>query len=280
MSTETMTTETPDTTSMVDEFQAGFDADGMEPTTTPAPEPTAEEPSKADTTPEGVEPVVEPPSEPDWKVKATELEASLTSLRNDANGRMGALKQWVQQQLAQMVLPKTQGKGRKVTKEHLSELAEEYPELADRIASGLSRVMEDESSGTFDSEQLKTLVSQEVRQIITQREMDDLAELRPDWQTVVGPEGSKTPFRDWLDTQPKAYADKVASTRRASVLAQALQKFDDDTKPKPAEPPAAKPSPKAVRQNQLAAAVPMKRASGTPPPPASEDPWVQGFNED
>ncbi len=177
---------------------------------------------------------------------------------DDAFGQLGGINQF----LASL---KQSGGSVKVTAEDFPELNEEFPEMAAALAKGIGQILSRSKGGApaLTEEQIKstaaTIARSEAR---NQARLDRMDELEPEWEIIAGKEGESTPFRQWLAAQPADYQKVVKDTWDPKVLAKAISKFKEDTKPKaPAKPPAGKPAVN-VQQNRLRAAVPV-RGSGT-----------------
>ena len=50
----------------------------------------------------------------------------------------------------------------------------------------------------------------------------------PDWRTIVGVEGSKNPYRQWLAKQSAEYQTEMASTNSAASILRSIAKFRSD----------------------------------------------------
>jgi hypothetical protein len=52
----------------------------------------------------------------------------------------------------------------------------------------------------------------------------------PDWQKIVGPKGSMTPYRIWLARQSEAYRTKIEGSRDPTDISLSIDKFKAETK--------------------------------------------------
>lgn len=104
--------------------------------------------------------------------------------------------------------------------------------------------------------------------------------LRPGWQEIVGEDGSDTPYRQWLATQPEAYQARIRETWDPTALADSLARFQTQSHPAPVPPPAgtsATPVPHPQRARVAAAVQP--RGAGAPAPSGAEKTESEAFEE-
>lgn len=188
------------------------------------------------------------------------IKTAMESRFGNAFGKLGSLAQTLK------TMQDATGSGEPVTvsEDDLAELKADYPDLTPAIAKSLTRVMARVKGGVrvvskdVDPELLNGLVdtrAQEVaKKIYDEAQIQDLTDDYPDWATTVGKDGSKTEFRQWLANEPAEFQVKVKNSKRAVVVARALDKFYDykkqSTQPKPKKKTQAE-----VRREQLQDAV-------------------------
>lgn len=209
-----------------------------------------------------------------------EIKAALEKTRNDAFGEMGGLKRTLKQ--LQEATPA--GEPIVVSAEDLAELKEEFPEMTDKMAKGLTRVLA-KVKGTgkaavLDQAALDAAMATKLaegRETITKEQaIERLTDKHENWREIIGPKDSPTEFRTWLKTQEAAYAATVLETWNPREVAKAIDKFQEHQKKKPA-PPAPKPGSRAAR---LEEAVP-SRGNPTPATPreqTEQEAMVAGFS--
>jgi TonB family protein len=56
-----------------------------------------------------------------------------------------------------------------------------------------------------------------------------LSQGHPDWETVVGPQGSQTPYRIWLATQPAEYQRIILDSEDPNVIGESIDRFKAET---------------------------------------------------
>ncbi len=120
-----------------------------------------------------------------------------------------------------------------LTEEVVADLAAEFPEMAQLQFKTLQKLVDVINTSTpaqisaaqpsVDVDALKTSIRRE----LTEETLDGFDEK---WREIIGLPGKDgvipdTPFRQWLEKQPKEYATQVKSTYSAAVLTGALSKF-------------------------------------------------------
>lgn len=206
------------------------------------------------------------------------IASSLEQRFGTAFGHIGGL----QQKLKEIQAATPNGQSIKFTKEDFAEMQADFPELADMQMKGLERALS-RMSGTGAASGLDEAKASELfdakfvaveRKILTEA----LADLHEDWEQVVGPKDSHTPYRVWLAAQPQAYQDTIHASRRPAVIAKSIDQF----KAFAAAPSAATaPKPNAVaeaRRAQLSAAVTPKGAGGAKVGRTEDDDLQAGFD--
>ncbi len=260
---------------------------------TPAEEtPTPKEPVDTET-PQQVplleEDEVKKGKEPlDLTKRLESMEANMRQRFDTAFGKMGGIERDVKemQQRKDQPVP-TPLTPPTLTSEDFAELAEEYPEITNKIVAGFNagigrsapppptppaELVSPAANGFITQEQLDTWqVAQDQKSA-----MQFMGYLTPDWQTVVGRDGDGSPYRAWLATQPEAYQQQLAATWDPREIQTSIGVFQAATAPKPPKP--------AVREGQarraiVKAAIPAQGTGGTPTQDVSEqEAFMQGFN--
>lgn len=199
-------------------------------------------------------------------------------------GTIGNLQQQQQQLIGRLQSATPAGATVQIDDEDFAELKENFPELAGQTKAAIERIFKKANltgtgapaTVTFDEEKVREAwKSQRIRE-----ELEELTDLHPDWQTIVGrPEDESNEFRQWLAKQPEDYRNRVTMTTSARVTARAIDQFLEQ-KRQPAQQ-AAQPSNAAanIRRARLAAAVPPTGTGARPAPqrPTAEDEFRSGF---
>lgn len=81
----------------------------------------------------------------------------------------------------------------------------------------------------FEKQQHLKVVRQETAQKTAQ---EILSKLHPDWEEIVGPKDSKTPYRKWLATQLADYQAIIEESWNPAIVAESISKFKAETAPK------------------------------------------------
>ncbi|MGH9428395.1 MAG: hypothetical protein ACRD2L_19080, partial [Terriglobia bacterium] len=221
----------------------------------------------------------------------TELNAALQRVRDESAGRIGSLQELVKK--LQEATPS--GVSVDVADSDFSELMTEIPDIAPKLITGLKRVL-GKIKGTgpvvpsvtvaeIDA-RVETIATKRIAETLVARDqkraMDDVTKQHKDWQTEIGSVNSKTEFRQWMETQPHAYAETFYSSWEPDVVAEALTKFHDFKKAKSAlvvESKPVVPAPSAKEQ-RLKEAVPPKGGVVVPAKPKQKTPeeeFAEGF---
>lgn len=172
-----------------------------------------------------------------------------------------------------------------VPKVAFAKLRESFPEVADLLESDMTEALKG-VRGTGPEDAPAPVVDQEAIQaaaksISNQLQIEALEDNHPTWREIVGAvsDGQHDPnneFRKWLATQPVEYQTKINGTNSASVISNAIDKFQASKTPT-AQPVPPAPAPKDVaRKNRIEGAV-QPKGDGGQPPPAKTD--VDEFNE-
>lgn len=263
-------------------FAAGFDSE-TPPATAATPPPAAQ--------PVQDEPAAETPPEPEY-VQITKEErdrlmavadktANIEAQLSKAFGTMGNQQQLINQLRSQTPA----GAAVEITDDDFAELKADFPELAGHTKAALERILKRTNlTGTgqpatpaFDPETVRTTAAE----IVHAQGLDDLNDLHPGWQDIVGkPDDADNPYRKWLATQPEKYQELIRTTYSATITARSIDRF----KAAQAKPAAARPQtparPDDARRRVIQEAV-QPRGQGTPPAPhqpTPQDNFDAGFN--
>jgi hypothetical protein len=217
------------------------------------------------------------------------MEANMRQRFDTAFGKMGGIerdvKEMKQRKDPPVPPPLTSPT---LTSEDFAELAEEYPEITNKIVAGFNagigrsappvptpppELVSPAANGFITQEQLDTWqVAQDQKSAV-----QFMGYLTPDWQTVVGRDGDGSPYRAWLATQPETYQQQLAGTWDPREIQTSIGLFQTATAPKPAKPAAREGQ---TRRDIVRAAIPAKGTSGTPTQDVSEhEAFMQGFNK-
>lgn len=223
--------DVPETTELTadQDILAGYTGD--EQPTAPAPSaagtpeasPTPPEPSPA--------PVAPPTTLTEQQIaeilagvtKIHEIEATFSKKYDQTVGQLGRL----QQMLTERTPTTATGRVPDIKDDDFKELKAEFPELSTPLLKELIPVLNKlRQPEPFDETRLVSLIQ---TQVLTERETiakDLLTDQREDWETIVGPKDSDTPFRQWLAVQPLDYQKQVRETWRPGILVKAIEKFE------------------------------------------------------
>jgi uncharacterized protein YheU (UPF0270 family) len=286
----TVLTEEPTADGAADaDLEAGFSSGDIDAPTgepSPASSDAALEDGRADDAAPALEPVYVQLTKADYDRLQTSAEtvekiaASLEQRFGTAFGHIGGL----QQKLKEMQEATPRGHAVKLSDEDFAELRTEFPEMAEMQMKGLERVIArlgGTGSAGLDEPTASKLVEDKVSAVVTQFRRDTLTDLHEDWEEVVGPEGSATPYRQWLATQPKDYQDKINASQRPGVIAKSIDKFRGFEAARVRKPgaPSNKPSQfEAERRQELAEAVTPRGSGGKKTGRTAEDDLMAGFN--
>lgn len=163
--------------------------------------------------------------------QSDETKAAVDKVRGDAFGKIGGLERTIKQ--LQEATPV--GQAITVTGEDLASFKSEFPDLADNLAKDLTKVLS-KFKGTApvadpidNTERVNTLVAERVKQASVDLErkfaLERLSDKHEDWQTVVGPADSATPFRAWLHAKGAAYESNILNSWDTRVTAKAITEF-------------------------------------------------------
>lgn len=213
-------------------FAAGFD-DELPADTATAPRSTAPEqqPEQPETAPATDEYVQVTKKDFEKIMAATEKVGTYGSQFDKVFGTIGNLQQQQQQLLGRLQSETPRGASVKIDDEDFAELKENFPELAGHTKAAIERIFAKANmvgTGTpatvpmFDEEKAREAwKTQRIRE-----ELEELSDLHPDWQTIVGrPEDKGNDFRQWLEKQPQDYQDRVINTTSARITARAIDRF-------------------------------------------------------
>lgn len=263
-------------------FAAGFDSE-TPPATAATPPPAAQ--------PVQEEPAAETPPEPEY-VQITKEErdrlmavadktANIEAQLSKAFGTMGNQQQLINQLRSQTPA----GAAVEITDDDFAELKADFPELAGHTKAALERILKrtnltgtgQPATPTIDPETVRTTAAE----IVHAQGLDDLNDLHPGWQDIVGkPDDADNPYRKWLATQPEKYQELIRTTYSATITARSIDRFKA-AQAKPAAPRPQTPArPDDARRRVIQEAV-QPRGHGTPPAPhqpTPQDNFDAGFN--
>jgi hypothetical protein len=252
---EDLNTTQENTAEVVDE--SGFD-DGFNGTQTETPEVVPETPEEK---PEPVQ--YAQITEQQWQ----EMQAQASQKFDKAFGQLGGMKQVIERLQEQT----RSGHPVEVTEDDVSDLRDEFPEIADLTLKALQKVA-GKLKGTGDSPDIERIVTERVSKVqadLIDSRLDEVVD--GDWKAEVA-----TPqFQEWLGKQ----ADDVKALSESSSVRDAARMLRIYASAK--NQPAAKepaPEPISARQRQLAAAVNPKSAGAKPSVTSEEDEFDAGFN--
>jgi hypothetical protein len=272
-------------------FAAGFDSETPQPQAAPTPTDAA----TAEAQPaQQQEPSAEQPPEPKY-VQLTEeqLAQIMATVDQTANlkkgldsvaGTVGNVRKALDQVRSQTPA----GASVEITDDDFAELKADFPELAGHTRAALERIVKrmnltgtgEPATSTFDPEAVRKTASE----IVHAQGLDDLNDLHPGWQDIVGKPDDDNDYRKWLATQPEKYQELIRSTYSATITSRSIDRFKAAQAAAQAKPAAARPqtpaSPDAARRDRLREAV-QPRGQGTPPAPSQptpQDNFNAGFN--
>lgn len=275
------------------DFESGFKETGDELT-----QPEKENKPAAETKPVVEVPAVVPPVE---SKRATlseqqvahllssaksveELKAAMESRFGSAFGKMGGLERTIKELQAGTAA----GEAVELTDADLAELTKEFPDVAVHVSTGLKRILSrikgTKSAPAFDPETVKPIATEVMIQRQRENELEELSENHPNWNEVIGPVGTKTPYREWLGQQPGAYQTLVGNSWRASTVGRSIERFEahqaqETRKAEAAEKAKNKktPSQTATRAEILAEAVNQRGTPGFESGKSADDEFNEGF---
>lgn len=191
------------------------------------------------------QPTVETPPEPVLTgEQARELLAQVARIPDlekqlrDTGGRYGALKQTIEQLQQRMATSTTASEtaaSAADASELLTDLREEFPELADKLQGAFSRVMA--SKGGIDPEGIEKAVAARLeadRKAATEEAMERLSEAHPDWQQV----RETSEFKEWKESLTPRVLARFTRSQDPDYVAEMLDQHKDWLKSRtPPEPP-------------------------------------------
>lgn len=215
---------------------------------------------------------------------ATEKVGTYGSQFDKVFGTIGNLQQQQQQLIGRLQSETPRGSSVKIDDEDFAELKENFPELAGQTKAAIERIFKKANlvgTGTpasvmVDPDKVReTWRTQRIRE-----ELEELTDLHPDWQTIVGrPEDQSNEFRQWLNKQPEDYQNRVSNTTSARVTARAIDRFlETRQQPQPARTPTPATTTNIRRARMMEAVQPT--GTGTRPAPqrqTAEDEFRSGF---
>ncbi len=169
-------------------------------------------------------------------------------------------------------------------------MEKDFPELAKHTRDALEATLKGlEGTGGAAAQIDTTAFEQKVEERVLKYAAEDLEDVYPDWQKIVGavdlrkgemPDPNNA-FRKWLTTKDQAYQDRINGTNSAGVITRAIRAFKSETKVAPAAPAAPSAQElkaKASRANRIKDAVRPKGDGGQPPVKNADDEFLAGYN--
>lgn len=270
--------DTADDTDTDSDFNAGY-AEQTAPAKDPKPEGSKEDGTAlAATKPE---PAPAPEyiqiTKSDWDrvTAAADKTAGIEGQLAKVFGTVGNVKQIVDQLKAAT----PQGVAIEMPADLLSELEEEYPELAPRLKGVFEKAFKGIRGTAPAAAQIDPeAIGKAVTDRYVKAEAEALDDAHSDWREIVGAVSdgnydANHPFRKWLATQAADYQTKVNTTNSSAVISRAIDRF------KAANPASApkQPAPKdTARQDRIRAALTPKGDGGQPGGAKTADDY---FNE-
>lgn len=192
----------------------------------------------------------------------TAVKAAMESRFGTAFGKIGSMSQTLKELQS---APQEEAIPVTITDEDMAHMKDDYPDLTPAISKALKNVMAKVKGGgqrtvtqQVDPETFKPFVHEsaheEAQKVYREEQVKDLTDDYPRWAEIIGADGSKTDFRQWLAQEPAEYQKKVGNSQRAVVVAKALDRYYETKR----TPPAAveqKPTAAQTRREQLQEAV-------------------------
>lgn len=264
-------------------FAAGFD-DALPPETATASDSTApsHQPEQAETPPEEYVQVTKKDFE---KMMAAAAKVETVNTQFDkVFGTIGNLQQQQQQLLGRLQSETPRGATVQIDDADFAELKENFPELAGQTKAAIERIFKKANlTGTGAPASIvvdDARVQQSWRAQRIREELEELSDLHPDWQTVVGrPDEDTNPFRQWLAKQPEDYRERVLNTTSARITARAIDRFKEESSKPAASAPSQRTTVDTRRERMREAVQPT--GTGVRPAPqrlTPEDELRAGFN--
>ena len=213
------------------------------------------------------------------QAQAEELKAAQKHLQDSTFGRIGSLKQALDQMAAQYAAQNQSGSVAQVSDEDLVELREEYPDLAENLVKGLNKVLSKArvapAQAEFNQAQLDALLQERLAPVVEQAtvkvsqtlETKALTLAQSDWKEVV----SSDDFKGWLAKQPSELAQKFYDSWDSGFLSNTIADFKKTKVLAPTADPA------ETRRRRLEAAVQPKGVGGHATGPTDDDQFMAGF---
>lgn len=207
-----------------------------------------------------------------------EIRSAVEKLRGDAFGKLGGLERTIRQ----LQEGTAAGEPIVVSAEDLAEVNAEYPDMGKTLAKDLTKILS-KLKGTGAKSVAPDAIIEQLTPILQQRDeavrtalkaevkqelaIEQLTERHENWREIVGPKGSNTEWRQWVNKQPAEYATTVLNSWSPSVVGKSIDKFlaEKAKAPKP-------PAPSSGRSERLAEAAPAKGGSGAPHKPKALTP--------
>lgn len=195
-------------------------------------------------------------------------------------GTIGNLQQQV---LGRLQSETPRGATVQIDDEDFAELKENFPELAGQTKAAIERIFKKANLVGTGAPATAQIDDEKVREAWkSQRiheELEELSDLHPDWQTIVGrPDDESNEFRQWLAKQPEDYRERITKTTSARVTARAIDRFLDSKQPAQ-QPTPTNGTTASTRRERMRDAV-QPNGTGTRPAPqrnTPEDEFRSGF---
>ncbi len=215
------------------------------------------------------------------------LQGELKKFRDESAGRFGSMVDT----LKKVQESTAAGQQVVVTAEDIAEFTKEFPDLGEKLARDLTKVMSKlkgtgqtvpvaETPEAFAARVapiVETHVAQERVRIQQELAYTRLADKHPDWLNIVGPKDSTTEFRTWLKGKGEAEEMKFLSSWDPNYVSTTIDNFKKEK---------VKPKPVVVNENsrtkRLEESVTPKGGGSTPPAPKEQtvaQAFAEGFNE-
>lgn len=265
-------------------FAAGFEEAAPETTRQPDDAATGQQPGQPPeaSAPPADEHVQLTRKDFDKLMAAAEQVVTLAPQFDKVYGTIGNLKQQQEAALARFQSQMPSGGAIKVDGEAFAELRENFPELAGQIEriftkASVSGTGAQPAAAEIDPERIRELArAQHIRD-----QLEELNDLHPDWQTLVGrPEDQTNEFRQWLATQPEDYRNRIINSTSARVTGRAIDRFLEERERKAA--PAGERQDTTTTTQRRARIYGAVQPTGTgtrpaPKQPTAEDEFRSGF---
>jgi len=252
-------------------IQAGYDkVAGIEPETEPTP--------TAETPPEKVGAKVDELA--DLREQVGRIPDLVKQLR-DVNGRYGSLSQRFEEMTQRLAAPATSKDATAANiadaSELLKDLADEYPELAEKLSPAFNRVLGSSGNG---------MSAEAIQKVIDEREeakakkrleeaQTELSQAHPDWFTV----RETDDYKEWLDSLTPRAKSRFLRSMDPDYVAEKLDDFKDWQVKKHAHPQSTEPTQTNTKsKDRLKNAItPTNGAATTPQVKSNKESILAGY---